>query len=501
MAVIASVTGLNVAQPELAVEFDASQSTVLWFINLYTITLAALLLPLGALGDRIGRKPMLLAGLAVFGVANVAAGAATSPEMMLAARMAAGVGAAMIMPVTLAVITSTFPEEERATGIGVWTAVAGGGGILGMYLSAFLVDVATWRWLFVLPVALVLVAVGVTAGSVPNSREIAGHRLDLLGSLASVLAVVGVIYALHEGPVRGWFEPLTLTGLTVGALAAGVFAWWERGRAAPLLDIRLFGERGLSSGSLTLLVVFGVQAGIFVVLFPFLQTVLGWSALRSTLAMMPMALLMMLASGLAPQVSLRVGARVTIAVGVLLGGIGLALMAALVSREGGYLSVLPGMLAMGAGMGLAMTPSTEAITAGLPRDQQGVASALNDVTREFGTALGVAVLGAIVSAGYREAIDSNLVGLSDKVAGSAREGVANAIAAADGAGPRSDALVRAAQDAFVDGWQQAMWVGAVVMGFLLLHVLSRGPEPARRLSEVQDEIRDSDDRKGALPPG
>jgi EmrB/QacA subfamily drug resistance transporter len=475
MAVIASVTGLNVAQPELAVEFGASQSEVLWFINLYTMTLAALLLPLGALGDRLGRKPMLLAGLTVFGVANVAAGLAPAGELMLVSRFLSGVGAAMIMPVTLAVITSTFPDEERSKGIGVWTAVAGGGGILGMYLSAVLVDVATWRWLFVLPVVLVLVSVALIVRSVPNSREHTEHRFDTVGSLTSIVAVLALIYVLHEGPVNGWTEPATLLGLIGGVLAAIGFVLWELRRPAPLLDVRLFGERGLASGSLSLLVVFGVQAGIFVVLFPFLQTVLGWSALRATLAMMPMALLMMAASGLAPRVAARVGSRSTMAAGIFLGGAGLTLMASLVSVDGGYLTVLPGMLAMGLGMGLSMTPSTEAITGSLPRERQGIASALNDVTREFGTALGVALLGAVLSAGYRSSIDSRLSGVPADVAGTAREGVANAVAVADGAGPQAAALVRAAHEAFVAGWQQAMGAGAAVMAALFVYVLVRGP--------------------------
>lgn len=248
MAVIASVTGLNVAQSELAVEFDASQSEVLWFINLYTVSLAALLLPMGAFGDRWGRKPVLLIGLTVFGVANVAAGLAASSEMMLASRFASGVGAAMIMPVTLAVITSTFPEAERSKGIGVWTGVAGGGGVLGMFLSALLVDVATWRWLFVLPVALVLVSVAMIALSVPNSRERDEHRFDTVGSATSVIAVLGLIFVLHEGPANGWTEPVTLLALIVGGLAAVVFGAWELRQAAPLLDVRLFRERGLTSG-------------------------------------------------------------------------------------------------------------------------------------------------------------------------------------------------------------------------------------------------------------
>jgi EmrB/QacA subfamily drug resistance transporter len=474
MAVIASVSGLNVAQPELAVEFDASQSQVLWFINLYTINLAALLLPLGALGDRLGRKPMLLAGLAVFGVASVAAGLATSSEIMLASRFLAGVGAAMIMPVTLAVITSTFPDAERSKAIGVWTAVAGGGGILGMYLSAVLVDVASWRWLFVLPVVLIAAAAVMALRSVPNSREGSDHGFDAIGSIASVVAVLGLIYALHEGPVKGWTEPLTAVSLVIGIVSVIVFVMWELRQTAPLLDVRLFRERGLSSGSVTLLGVFGVQAGISVVLYPYFQSVLGWSGLRSTLALMPMALLMMLSSGLAPRVAARAGSRATMATGIFLGAAALAVMATFVSVDGGYLSILPGMLALGLGMGLSMTPSTEAITTSLPRERQGIASALNDVTREFGTALGIALLGAVLSAGYASAISPRLDGVPAAAADNAREGVANAVAA-EGGGPQARALVRAAQESFVDGWQQAMWAGFAVMVVLLAYILVRGP--------------------------
>ncbi|MCX4986481.1 MFS transporter [Streptomyces sp. NBC_00572] len=486
MAVIASVSGLNVAQPDLAVAFGASQSTILWIINIYTLTLAALLLPLGAIGDRLGRKPTLLTGLAVFGVANVAAALAPSAEVVLAARLLSGVGAAMIMPITLAVITTTFPEEERGRAIGVWTGVAGGGGILGMFLSAALVDVATWRWLFVLPLVLVVVAFAMTLRSVPDSRETSGRSFDTVGALTSVVAVVGLVFVLQEGPERGWTAPATLLGGGVGVLAAVGFVAWElRRRDAALLDVRLFGERSAAGGSITLLALFGVQAGIFVALFPFFQAVLGWSGLLSTLALMPMAVAMMAASGLAPKAVARIGARSTMATGILLAAAGLAFMATFVSVAGGYLSVLPGMLAMGIGMGMAMTPSTEAITGSLPRERQGVASALNDVTREFGTALGVALLGALVSAGYRSTLGTRLEGvppldgLPQVAADAAREGVANAVEAANGAGSHAPALIRAAQESFVDGWQQAMWAGVAVMAALfvsILCILARGPK-------------------------
>lgn len=203
MAVMASVSGLNVAQTHMAVDFDASQNTVLWIINIYTLALAALLLPLGAIGDRLGRKPMLIGGLLVFGVSNVVAALAPNADVMLVARAVGGIGAATIMPITLAVITSSFPDEQRGKAIGVWTGVAGGGGILGMFLSALLVDVADWRWLFALPVALVVVGLAMTLKFVPNSHERSPHAFDTIGALLSIVAVAAFIFALQEGPERG----------------------------------------------------------------------------------------------------------------------------------------------------------------------------------------------------------------------------------------------------------------------------------------------------------
>jgi EmrB/QacA subfamily drug resistance transporter len=479
MAVIASVSGLNVAQPQLALAFGASQSDIVWMINIYTITLAALLLPLGAVGDRWGRKPVLITGLVVFCAASAAAGLAPTIEVMLAARLLCGVGAAMIMPVTLAVITSTFPAGERSKAIGVWTAVCGGGGILGMFVSAVLVDVASWRWLFVLPVVLVLAALPVALRAIPNSREVPEHNFDLVGALTSMIAVVGFILALTEGPEQGWTTTGTLLGLLFGVGGAIGFVLWELRQAAPLLDVRLFRTRALASGSVSLLAVFGVPSGIFLVLYPYFQAVLGWSGLVSTLACMPMLVLMIVCSGLAPRLAARIGVRLAMATGIFLGAVGLALMAILVSVDGGYLSVLPGYVVMGLGMGLSMTPSTEAITSSLPRERQGVASALNDIAREFGSGLGIALLGAVLTAGYGKAIDSRLEGVPAGAADTARKGIASALAIADDAQPYSKALFRSAQESFVHGWQEAMWAGGIVMTIVLVFVLVRGPERIR----------------------
>jgi len=475
MAVIASVSGLNVAQPKLAIAFYASQNAVLWMINSYTICLAALLLPFGALADRIGRRRVLLSGLIIFCLASATSGLASSTFVMILARIFSGIGAALIMPVTLAVITSTFPKDERSKAIGIWTGVAGGGGILGMYLSAVLVDFTDWRWLFILPVVLAIVSIILTIIVIPESRKKTASKFDIVGSLLSIIAVIGIVFTLQEFPVKGWGNSTILFSLITGISATVGFFFWELHQEDPILDMRLFRKRGLASGSVSLLVLFGVQAGIFVVLFPYCQGVLGWSGLRSTLGMMPMALFMMISSGLAPKLIKKIGSRHTMAAGVLMGCAGTLMMAAFVSVDNGYLSILPGMLAMGMGMGLTMTPSTEAITSSLSESLQGVASALNDVTRELGTALGVALLGSLVTSGYTKAIYNRLDMVPLKIAAEAGKGLANALAVVPQNTSQSAILIRIAREAFVFGWQQAMWTGAVVMAILFIYILKYGP--------------------------
>ncbi|WP_051891241.1 MFS transporter [Chryseobacterium sp. JM1] len=486
MAVVASVSGLNVAQQKLALEFKVSQNTVLWMINTYTLTLAAFLLPLGAVGDRVGRKPVLLTGLLIFGIAGLMSGFAVSPVIMLISRLLSGIGAALIMPVTLAVITSTFPDEERSKAIGIWTAVAGGGGILGMFLSAVLIDWGSWRWLFALPVLLAAAAFVMTLRIIPNSKEISGHPFDIVGSVLSVFAIIGFVFALHEVPGKGWTDPSTVIGFVLGITGLIAFIFWEKRYAAPILDVRLFHQRGLSGGSISLIIIFGIQAGIFVVLFPYFQAVLGWSGLKSTFGMMPMAVFMMAASGMAPKVTDKAGGRFTMATGAILGSAGAALMAVLVSVEGGYWSVLPGMLIMGFGMGLSMTPSTEAITSALPSDRQGVASALNDITRELGSALGVALLGAMVTSGYSDAMSPYLVGMPSTVSLHAKAGIANALAVAPGTGIKSDFLIHAARESFVQGWKEAIWVGSAVMALLFGYISTAGPEASKLIGRTRE---------------
>jgi EmrB/QacA subfamily drug resistance transporter len=470
----------------MAIELGASQGAVLWIINAYTLALAALLLPVGAIGDRWGRKPVLLAGLAVFGLATIGAVMASSAAAMIAARVAAGVGAAMIMPVTLSIVTSSFPPEARAKAIGVWAGFAGAGGMIGLFVSSFMVDVLTWRWVFALPLTLVAISAVMTTRFAPNSRERSAHRFDVVGSVLAALAIGGLVLGIHEGPEKGWSDPLTVVSLVVGVLALLAFIVWERRQAEPLLDISAFADRGLAAGTLTLVIVFGVMFGIFLVLYPFFQAVLGWSALLSAAAILPMALVMMPLSTVAPKIAARIGKRNTMLAGVSTFATGLTLMALFASVEGGYLSILPGLLLIGVGMGMTMTPATEVITETLPREKQGVASAINDTSRELGGAIGVALLGSVLSLGYRSAIEPKLAGLPAELAEPASEGIGSAFAVAAQAGEAAPTIIDAAKHAFVEGWVGAMWLGVAMAAVAIVYLLVRGP--VARTSQVAEDV-------------
>lgn len=484
VAVVASVSGLNVAQQELAIDLGASQNELLWIINGYTMALAALLLPIGAVGDRWGRKPVLIVGLVVFVAASVLGGLAPNTDVLLVARILAGVAAAMIMPVTLSVITSSFPAEQRARAVGIWAGFAGAGGIVALFVSSFVIDYLTWPWLFAMPVVIALGSLVLTLRVVDNSREHQEGRFDTVGSVVSAFAIGALVLGIHEGPERGWSDPLAAGGLVVGLLALVLFVLLELRHEQPLLDIRLFAHRGLAAGSLTLLIVFAVMFGVFLVLPQFTQAVLGYSALKSAASLLPMVVVMMPLSASAPTIAKRIGVRNILVAGVALFGLGLVLLAVMVSAEGGYLSVLPGLLVLSIGIGLCMSPSTTVITESLPPAKQGVASALNDTVRELGGAIGIALLGSFVSAGYRSSVSSATDSLPPDLAHQVEEGIGAAFAAAPMLGADAPRVIEAARLALVDGWQVAMWFGVGIAAVALAYLLVRGPRQRDLVTEA-----------------
>ena len=494
IAVVASVSGLNVAQREIAESLGASSGDVLWIINAYTIALASLLMPIGAIGDKWGRRPVLLTGLVIFGVASVAAAVAPSVGVMIAARALAGVGAAMVMPVTLAVITSSFSDEERPRAIGIWAGFSGAGGILGLWMSAIMVDFFSWRWLFTLPIAMIIMSGALSFAVVPNSRESQG-RFDVLGSIFSALAIGGLVFGIHEGPEKGWGDPLALYPVVIGALSLIAFVLWERHTDHPLLNVSAFSNRGLSTGFTTITLVFAVMFGAFLVLFPFFQTVIGWSAVHAAFGMLPMAIMMMPMSATAPLVAQKIGRRTTMLLGLGIGMAGLSILALMASVEGGYWSVLPGLLILGLGLGLTMTPSTEAITTSLPENEQGVASALNDTSRELGGAIGVALLGSILTSGYTHRVAEFATSLPSDLSQMVSKDYFLALGAAQSVQTSSPNLasqiVDAAQHAYVDSWTATMWVGVGILAAAFAFVAAFGAkretstQPAPTVAEPQ----------------
>lgn len=488
VAVIASVSSLNVALQALAADLGASQSELLWMVNGYTLALAALLLPVGAIGDRWGRKPVLLAGLVLFSVANVVSALAATAGLLIAMRVVAGVGAAMIMPVTLSVITTSFPIEERGRAVGIWAGFAGAGGIIGLVASAAIIDNATWPWIFAVPVALAAVSFALTAAVVPHSREHVSAGFDIAGSLVSVLAVGGLVLGLHEGPERGWTDPITTAVLVASIVGFVAFVAVEMRRDHPLLDVRLFRIRRLATGSLNLLVVFGVIFSLFLILVQYLQAVLGYTALTASAGLLPLVFMMMPLSVLAPSIAERWGLRPTLIFAMLLLGAGVVLLATMADPDGGYLSALPGIVALGGGVGMAMSPSTAAITSSLPEEKQGVASALNDTVRELGAATGIALSGSILNATYRSSVEDATATLPPELAEPIKDGIGGAVAVTGQMGPDGADLLDAAQKAFVDGMQPALLVAAGVAVLAAIYTLAFGPDHQTVAAEGQEQL-------------
>jgi len=494
VAVIASVSGLNVAQQALAEDLGATQSELLWIINGYTLALAALLMPIGAIGDRWGRKPILMIGLVAFAATNLASAFATEPGVLIGLRVLAGLGAAMIMPVTLSVITTSFPREEQAKAIGTWAGFAGAGGIIGLFASAAIIDNASWPWVFALPIALAAVSFVLTARFVPHSVEHVEAGFDVAGSLLSIVAVGGLVLAFHEGPEQGWTAPITLVAVIAGLVATISFVVVERRRSHPLLDVRIFAFEGLTVGSVNLFVVFAVMFSLFLVLVQYLQAVLGYSALAAASGLLPMAIMMLPLSTVAPTIAERFGFRRTLGTGMLAIAVGLVVFAVVADRDGGYLTVLPGTLILGAGVGLTMSPSTAAITSALPEEKQGVASSLNDTVREMGGAVGIALIGSVLNAAYRSDVEPATAGLPPEVAHPVTEGIGGALAVGTQMGNAGATLVDAARQSFVDAMMPALLLAAAVCAVAAVFTFVRGRGTA---AAGESRLRTSDGEGGS----
>jgi MFS family permease len=376
------------------------------------------------------------------------------------------------MPATLSTITGTFPHAERTKAVGVWAAVAGGSAILGLLASGILLQWFSWQAAFAINVVLAAIALAGTLRFVPESSQSNAPALDKGGALLATVALVALVFSIIEAPDAGWLSARTLGGLAVGLAALAGFVLFERRQHHPLLNPRLFSDRKLSAGSLSICIQFFAFFGFTFVSLQYLEGIRGYSPLIAALAVLPLSATMMPAARVTSGLASRFGARTVCVTGLLLVAAGLVIIS-WVGTDTSYLLMLAALVPLGVGMGAAMTPATAAITEALPQAQQGVGSALNDLSREVGGALGTAVIGSIVTAVYRSSLQ--LPGAPAPLVDQARASFAVAIHAGGSTGAH-------ARSAFVTGIHTGLLyaAGAAILAAISVAILLQRQAPTRR---------------------
>ncbi|WP_432104374.1 MFS transporter [Streptomyces sp. bgisy091] len=459
VAVDATVLGL--ATPFLSEDLEPTGTQLLWIGDVYSFVIAGLLVSMGSLGDRIGRKKLLLTGATAFGAVSVLNAYASSPEMMIVARALLGVAGATLMPSTLALIRNLFHDpRERSLAVGIWGAMASAGAAVGPVVGGLLLEHFWWGSVFLinLPVMAVLVVVGIKI--IPESRNPSPGPWDLPSVGLSLVGMVGVVYAIKEAAAHG-LSWMNVVVAVVGLLALLWFVRRQLKLPSPLLDMRLFHHRGFSGAVLAdLLTILGLS-GIVFFLSQFLQLVQGRGPLEAGLAELPAAVGAVTAGLLAGRVARRWSVRSVVAGG--LGAIGVCLaVVTVIHKETGYPLIGALLLVVGVGAGFAFTVTSDVILSSVPKEQAGSASAVSETAYELGAALGIALLGSIVTGIYQGF--GTPAGIPASAVEKAHESLGGAVETAEHLPPRQGSeLVLAAQEAFVNGLRVSAAVGAVVL--------------------------------------
>ena len=460
---------LNVALPTLSRDLGATESQLQWVVASYSLVFAGLLFTAGALGDRFGRKGALQFGLAIFFLGSLVASQATDTNQIIACRAVMGLGAAFIMPSTLSILVNVFPPRERAKAIAIWATTTGIAGSIGPLITGYVLGHFWFGSAFL--VYLPVIALAFVGGwfFVPKSRNPDESQLDPVGALLSIVGVSTLVFGLIQAPEEGWLAPVTLGAFAVAGLVLAVFGWWELHTDEPMLDMHYFRNPAFSVGSGAMMLVFLAMYGVMFLMTQYFQLVLGFSALGAALRLLPIAMIMLVVTPFTPRITYRFGTNRAVAFGMALIALGFFLFTRLDLHTPlwfVWLALIPLMT----GVSMSMSPMTSSIMSAVPESRAGAGSAMNDATREFGAALGIAVLGSIAASQY----SSHLHDALGQVPGSARAAASSSLAGALHVAERlppaaSDALTHAARVAFVDGIHLAAVFGialAILASFL-----------------------------------
>jgi EmrB/QacA subfamily drug resistance transporter len=484
-------TILNVALPTLshtkaAGGLGASGSALQWIVDSYTLVFAGLLLTMGSLGDRFGRYKLLTFGLVVFGTGSVLSAFAPSAGVLIFTRSMMGIGGACIMPGTLSILSNVFRNSgERAVAIGIWAGVSALGVGIGPVAGGALLTHFWWGSVFLVNVPIVITALTLGYFLVPDSWDKTTPRLDPGGAALSIVSLGVLLWAIIEAPSHGWTAPEILIAFIVGGLLLAGFFLWELKSSSPMLDLRFFQNPRFSAASAAIMLVFLALFGTIFVLTQYLQSVLGYSTLKAGAVLIPQSLSLMFFAFLSPRFVRRAGNKIVVASGLFL--VAASLVGFLTLDVGSTLGhVILVTVLMGVGMGNVMSPATESIMGALPREKAGVGSAMNDTTRQVGGAIGVAVLGSIVSSQYGPNLASRLNGKvpAPLIAG-ARDSVGRAIdvVSRPGGAPYKEQIISAAHQSFIGGMHLASLVAAIIVLIAAAGVLRWLPARAIDLDE------------------
>jgi EmrB/QacA subfamily drug resistance transporter len=397
--VVLDATIVNVALPSIQRGLHFSASSLPWVVNGYTLIFGGFLLLGGRMADLIGRKRLFAAGIALFSLASLLNGVAQSPTMLILGRGLQGLGGALLSPAALSIITTTFTETaERTRALGVWSAIAAGGGAVGLLLGGVLTDLTSWQWIFFVNVPVGLGALALTARFVPESRADLPHRtFDLLGASTVTGGLVVLVYAIVKAQAYGWGSTRTIGLLAAGAALLALFVAIERRSAAPLMRLSIFRVRTLAVADLVLLLVASGLFGMFFFASLYVQEILGYSPLRAGLAFLPVTAGIVIGAGIAQQLIRRLGVRNVAVTGVLIAAAGLAVLTQL-PVHGSYLgNLMSGLFPMSIGMGLTFVPITLLATGAITGDDAGLASGLFNTSQQVGGSLGLAILSTLAA--------------------------------------------------------------------------------------------------------